>query len=109
MDKKGEDLHTEIDTIIQGMKSEIDEIDAQHNAAIDQQEDAINHIITEITRVIQELKSLLDTSDVYLVSQYTSRTEEFRILPAQFQVTLPTFTPHEMNIEQINQQIGSLS
>ncbi|XP_078331352.1 uncharacterized protein LOC144625135 [Crassostrea virginica] len=109
LDKQGEALHTEIDTIIQGMKSEIDDMAAQHIAAIDQQEDAINHTIPEITQVILDLKRLLDSSDVYLVSEYTSRTEEFRNLPAQFQVTLPTFTPQKINREQIHQQIGSLS
>ncbi|XP_078331531.1 uncharacterized protein LOC144625202 [Crassostrea virginica] len=109
LDKQGEALHTEIDTIIQGMKSDIDEMDAQHIAAIDRQEVAINHTIPEITQVILDLKRLLDTSDVCLVSEYTSRNEEFRSLPAQFQVTLPTFTPQEINREEIHLQIGSLS
>ncbi|XP_078340463.1 uncharacterized protein LOC111107942 [Crassostrea virginica] len=110
LDKQGEALHTEINTIIQGMKSEIDDMDAQHKAAIDDQEDAINKTSTEITQIILDLKRLLDTSDVCLVSEYTSRTEEFRCLPAQFQVTsLPTFTPQEINREQIHRQIGSLS
>ncbi|XP_078331529.1 uncharacterized protein LOC144625200 [Crassostrea virginica] len=116
LDKQGEALHTEIDTIIQGMKSDIDDMDALHKAAIDQQEVAINRTIPEITQAILDLKRLLerlqdklDTSDVCLVSEYTSRTEEFRNLPAQFQVTLPTFTPQEINREQIHQQIGSLS
>nr|XP_022296831.1 uncharacterized protein LOC111106446 [Crassostrea virginica] len=72
-------------------------MDAQHIAAIDQQEVAINHTITEITQAILDLKRLLDTSDFCLVSEYTSRTEEFRNLPAQFHVTLPTFTPQEIN------------
>nr|XP_022307850.1 uncharacterized protein LOC111113851 [Crassostrea virginica] len=76
LDKQGEDLHANIDAIIQGMKSEIDDMDAQHITAIDRQKDAINHTITEIT---------------------------------QFQVTVPTFTPREINKEQIHQQIGPLS
>uniref|UniRef100_A0A8B8BEH7 Uncharacterized protein LOC111109396 n=1 Tax=Crassostrea virginica TaxID=6565 RepID=A0A8B8BEH7_CRAVI len=116
LDKQGEALHTEIDTIIQGMKSEIDGMDAQHIAAIDEQEDAINNTIPEITQIILDLKKLLerlqdklDSSDVCLVSEYTSRTKEFRSLPGQFQVTLPTFTPQEINSEQILKQIGSLS
>ncbi|XP_078331351.1 uncharacterized protein LOC144625134 [Crassostrea virginica] len=109
LDKQGEALHTEIDTIIQGMKSDIDDMEAQHIAAIDQQEVAINHTIPEITQVILDLKRLLDTSDVCLVSEYTSRTEEFRDFPAWFHVTLLTFTPQEVNREQIHQQIGSLS
>uniref|UniRef100_A0A8B8B6T1 Uncharacterized protein LOC111107946 n=1 Tax=Crassostrea virginica TaxID=6565 RepID=A0A8B8B6T1_CRAVI len=113
LDKQGEALHTEIDTIIQGMKSDIDDMDNQHIAAIDRQEVAINKTSTEIKKVILDLKRLLDTSDVCLVSEYTSRTKEFkefRSLPAQFQVTsLPTFTPQEIHREQIRQQIGSLS
>ena len=36
-------------------------------------------------------------------------TEEFKGLPGQFHVTLPTFTPQEINREKIHQQIGSLS
>ena len=46
------------------MKSEIEDMDAQHKAAIDQQEEAIKHTITEITQVILDLKRLLDTKDV---------------------------------------------
>ncbi|XP_078318419.1 uncharacterized protein LOC144620715 [Crassostrea virginica] len=110
LDKQGEALHREIDTIIQGMKSEINDMNAKQIAAIDRQQDAIKHTIPEIKQVILDLKRLLDTSDVCLVSGYTSRTEEFRSLPAKFQVTsLPTFTPQEINREQIHQRIGSLS
>ncbi|XP_078330981.1 uncharacterized protein LOC144624826 [Crassostrea virginica] len=116
LDKQGEALHTEIDTIIKGMKSEIDDRDTQHIAAIDRQKDAINHTIPEITQIILDLKRLMerledkmDTSDVCLVSKYKPRTKEFRRLLAQCQVTELTFTPQEINREQIHQQIGYLS
>ena len=49
LDKQREVLYAEIDTIIQEIKSEIDDMDAHHIAAIAEQEDAINHKITEIT------------------------------------------------------------
>ncbi|XP_078309649.1 uncharacterized protein LOC111108993 [Crassostrea virginica] len=109
LNKQGEALHTEIDTVIKEMKSEIDDMDAQHLAAIDEQEDAINHTINEMTQIILDLKRLLDTSDVCLVYEYTSRTEELRSLPAQFQVTLPNFFSKEINRGQIHQQIGFMS
>ena len=112
LDKQGEALHTEIHTIIQGMKSEIHDMDALHIAAIDEQEllsTRINKTGTEITQVMLELNRLLDTSDVCLISVYTSMTEEFRSFLDHIQVTLPTFTPQEINREQIHQKIGSLS
>ena len=109
LDKQGEALHTEINTIIQGMKSEIDDMDAQHIAAIDRQADAINHAITEITQAILFLQDLLDSNDACLLSAYTSRNEDFRSLPAQFQVNLPTFTPQQINREHLYQWIGCLS
>nr|XP_022316827.1 protein lin-41-like [Crassostrea virginica] len=74
-------------------------MDAQHKAAIDRQEDAINHTIPEITQIILDLKMLLDTSDVCLVSEYTSRTEEFRSLPAQFQIFKPSESYRDRNTD----------
>ncbi|XP_078310304.1 uncharacterized protein LOC111137156 [Crassostrea virginica] len=108
LNEQGEALHTEIDIVLQRMKSEIDDMDAHHIAAIDRQEDAINHTILEMTQVILDLKTLLNSSDVCLVSEYTSRAAEFKNLLPQFRVTLPTFTPQEINREQIHQQIGSM-
>ena len=109
LNEQVEALHREINTIIQGMKSELDDMDAQHIAALDRQEVAINHTINEITQAILDRKKLLNTTDVCLLSDYIFMTDEFKSLPAQFQVTLPTFTPQEINREQIHQQIGSLS
>ena len=84
-------------------------MDKQHLAAITIQEDIINKTLHEIKQVIVDLQKLLDSDDVCLVSEYTSRNEEFRGLPAQFQATLPTFSPREINREQLYQQLGSLS
>ena len=107
--KQGEALHKEIDSVIQKMHSDIDAMDSLHIAAIDKQEKAINCTITEIEKIIAEIKALLNSDDFYFVSDYNSRNAEFRRLPAQFQVTLPTFTPQEINREHIYQQLGSLS
>ena len=109
LQKQGETLHKEIDTIIQKMQSEIDDMNTKHLTVIGKQEDAINHTITEIEQTILDLRKMLNTSDICHVSKYKSKNEEFRSLPAQFQVTLPTFTPQKINVEQIYQQLGFLS
>ena len=101
--KQGEALHAEIDTIIQGKKSDIEDKKAQCMTALDQQEDAINHTITEMKQVIEDLQDLLKTDNVKRVFEYTSKNEEFRNLSATIHQPLPTFTIQEINIrEQIS-------
>ena len=102
-------MHTEINSLIQRKQSEIEDMDKQHLAAIITQEDVINKALHEIKHVILDLQKLLESDDVCLVSEYTSMNEEFRSLPAQFQVTLPTFSPQEINREKLYIQLGSLS
>lgn len=109
MKNRGEILPKEINTVIQKMLSDIDDIDSKHLSVIKIQEDAINYNITEIQQTIQNLRTLLDSSDVCLLSSYNSRNEQFRRLPAQVQVTLPSFTSQEINTEQLNQQLGTLT
>ena len=109
MKNQKEALLKEIDAIIQSKQMEIDVMDSKHQIALDKQEDAINHTITEIKQVIQDLKSLLDTSDDSIVLNYKSRIEKFRKVPSKFRVTLPKFLPYQTNRDQLLQQFGSLT
>lgn len=70
--------------------------------ALDQKEDAINHTITEMKLVIDDLQNWLKTDDVKRVFEYTSKNEEFRNLSAPIHQPLPTFTIQEINIREQN-------
>ena len=109
MNKQAKALQEEIEAIFKNMHIEVDELDAQNMAAIDQRESEINNTINEIRKVMNNLNRLSDSNCIYDVSEYKSRNEEFWRLPAKYQVTQPTFTPQMINRKQICQQIGSLS
>ncbi|XP_062616911.1 tripartite motif-containing protein 2-like [Saccostrea cucullata] len=107
--KHGEDWHREINVIVNKQKSEIDEMKTKHLAALNKQENEIKQITSEVKQCIVDLKKILDSNNVSLTSAYKSRNAEFRSLPPQVNVSLPSFSPHQINTEQLHQMFGSLS
>nr|XP_022307914.1 uncharacterized protein LOC111113914 [Crassostrea virginica] len=68
--KQGEVLHQAVDDIIQTRQEGIRDQASRYTTAVDKLEDVIRAAIEEIKHTIQELKNLLETDDVSLVSGY---------------------------------------
>lgn len=103
--KHGEDLHREIDTTIQSMKFNIQELESEHIIFLNKQEDEIQLTISQISHSIAELNRLLNSNDVNLVFAHESKNSEFKRLPPKLTITLPSFTPQKM----IHERFGYLS
>ncbi|XP_056001414.1 uncharacterized protein LOC125664933 [Ostrea edulis] len=108
-DQQGEVLHREITAIVNQRKSDIQEMKNKHMAALDKNTDEITQRITELRKIIEDLKKILNTKDVSLTSTYKSRNGEFRQLPPKVRVTLPSFSPSKIDKDQLNKMVGSLS
>lgn len=109
LDMRGEEWHREIDNIIRKLKLDVKETESEHLAFLKKQEDEINQTILEMTHNIGELKKLLDSNDICLLSTYTSKNEEFSVLPPKFIATLLSFSSPKIDTEQLLQQFGSLT
>ena len=65
--------------------------------------------LNEIKQAIQDIKILLNTSDVGLVFKYRPRIEEFKKLPPKLKISLPNILPQKINRKELLKQFGSLS
>lgn len=109
INKHGDDMHKEIDTPIMKLKSDLKEIDSKHTKVLQDANNEVEQSISEITKTIADLKKLLDSNDMNVVTSFKSRNAKFSSLPTKLKVVLPSFIPRRINKDQIHQQVGSLS
>lgn len=109
INKRGDDWHKEINTIIERKKSEIMEIEKKCLAVLQKQEYEVTNIISEITRCITDLNGILVKGDIALALAYTSTNDSFRNFLPKFKVIYPSFSSQKIYEEQLFEQFGSLS
>lgn len=64
LDEHGENLDREIDNAIKTLKADVDEKESKDLVHLDKQRDEIERKISEITRIIADLKKLLTKSQM---------------------------------------------
>ena len=90
------------------MQTEIDDMDAQNLTAIEKYTSVINSTIDKISKAIQDLKKLLDSNDIILISKYKSRNEDFRKLPPELRVSSFKFEPRKIKNDKIRELFGCM-
>lgn len=104
--RHGEELHKQIDIIIEKTKSDIDEMESKYLAILNEEEREIEHNVEDIRNIILDIKNIRDTNNICLVSSYKTRHAEFRILPRKLTVALPVFSPPNINTDSLYRSLG---
>lgn len=80
--KHKEALQREIDIIVKKLNADVDEMENKEMTILTNQEDEVKHTISEITQCIADLKKVLNSNDVSIVSAFKSKNDVFRRLPS---------------------------
>ncbi|XP_065936948.1 NF-kappa-B essential modulator [Magallana gigas] len=109
LDKQGETLHREIDNAIKKLKNDVDELESKDLVVLDKQDFEIKRNISEITRIIADVKKLLDSNGASRISSYKFSISKYRRIPPKVTVSLTSLSSQKINKKQIYQLFGSLS
>jgi hypothetical protein len=91
------------------MKNEIEEMKTKHLEILKKHLDEIKQIQSLIEQSLTALKKMEESTEVSITMEYRSRNKEFRKLPPKVRVSLPTFSPHPIDCEQLYKSLGSLT
>lgn len=95
-----EGLQKKIDNTMTQLTSHSKKVEKELLDVLTKLEDESTKIISKIKKCISDIKLLLESNDVHLVTAYKSRNVEFRELPPKVNVTFPRYSPVEIYLMQ---------
>lgn len=107
--KQGDEIYSLIDHIMTELKTEIATSGSKQLAALDKVEKDIDQRISEIKKIILDMKKLQDSNDISLISKYKSKNYEFKTYFPKTNVLFTNFSAPEMKLEEIQNIFGFLS
>lgn len=107
--KLEERWHRKIQKLFENLKSDIDQIQNKHNFVLTKEQIETTSKVSEITEAIGNLKVLLNSNDVGLVSGYKSNISEFRKLPPKFKICFQQFSFPSIDFKDIYESFDLLS
>ncbi|XP_065939360.1 tripartite motif-containing protein 3-like [Magallana gigas] len=106
--KQGEQLHQQIDIIINKMKTEISEIKINHRYILQKQLDKIEQIQSAIKQTLLNMNEILKSTEVSPIIEYSSKVREFNKLPLKLKASKPAFIPKPINQEVLYDLFGQI-
>ncbi|XP_062590381.1 uncharacterized protein LOC134252000, partial [Saccostrea cucullata] len=107
--KHGEEWHREIDKIVIKSKTEIEVIKSHHISILKKHLDEIKEIQSLIKQTLFQLNRIVESNEVFMTLQYSSKLKELKRLPFKVKVFLPIFSPKLKNTEYLHTLFGFLT
>ena len=107
--KQREEIHREVDNAINQMEKEIGEIRVKHHIILQKHLDEIKQLQSLMQQTLLALNEIEESNEVSQTIHYSSKNEEFSKLPPKVNVSMPTFIPKEIGIEELFILIGKLT
>ncbi|XP_052677734.1 uncharacterized protein LOC128158814 isoform X2 [Crassostrea angulata] len=106
--KQGEEWHTEIDIVINKMKTEINEIKLEHESILKKHLNEIKQMQSLIKETLIVLGELEKSTEISTAIEYISKIKTFSKLPPRVNVMLPTFIPKPIDQEHLFNFFGQI-
>lgn len=103
--KLEEGLHRKMQAFFEKLKSDLVENHNKHSFLLTKEQFETSSKVLEINEAIGELKVLLDSNDVGLVSEYKSKISESRKLPPKFKICFPPISLPNIDFKEIYKKI----
>nr|XP_022288810.1 uncharacterized protein LOC111100923 [Crassostrea virginica] len=109
MSKHREELHREIDNVMDQREKEIDENKLKHLSILTKHLEEIKQLQSLMQESLHNLNEIEDSNEVTSTIHYNSKNQEFSKLPPNVLVSMPKFIPKPIEKEELCSLIGKLT
>ncbi|XP_022298917.2 uncharacterized protein LOC111107830 [Crassostrea virginica] len=107
--KQREEIHREIDIVINQMEKEIGEIKVKHQSILHKHLDEIKQLQSSIQQSLLSLREMEESNEVSSTIQFCSKHEEFGMIPPKLKIIMPKFIPKQIQRERLRDVFGEIT
>nr|XP_022290184.1 uncharacterized protein LOC111101852 isoform X5 [Crassostrea virginica] len=109
LSKHREEMHREIDNVINQREKEIDEDKLKHLSILTKHLEEIQQLQSLMQDSLHNLNEMEESNEVTPTIHYSSKNQEFSKLPLKVIVSMPKFIPKPIEKEELCRLIGKLT
>ncbi|XP_078335895.1 uncharacterized protein LOC111100924 [Crassostrea virginica] len=109
MSKHREELHREIDNVMDQREKEIDRNKLKHLSILSKHLEEIKQLQSLMQESLHNLNEMEESNEVTPTIHYSSKNKEFSKLPPKVLVSMPKFIPKPIEKEELCSLIGKLT